>query len=140
MYYSIIHKLNSFILKIIVCIKYILYKHNIDLPYYWNYCFDQKVGYHFSRPQFPFLHMLYKYFQLHSLFHSPSVCSMASTLSNIPFSSRATGYRGVNSAKNDNHFGIPSNLLCIILILYFTPTDARVIIQWGGSPIKSINK
>jgi len=61
----------------------------------------------FFCPQFPFLYILYGYFQLHSLFISPSVCSMASSLTNIPFSSRTTGYRGISSARTDNHFDIP---------------------------------
>jgi len=35
--------------------------------------------------------------------YSPSVCSMASTSTNIPFSSRMTGYHGVKSARINYH-------------------------------------
>lgn len=52
--------------------------------------------------------------------YSPSVCSMASTSTNIPFSSRVTGYHGGQFRKEWLSFRYTTYLLCIILILYIT--------------------
>ena len=78
----------------------------------------------------PFLYMLYGYFQLHSLFYSPSVWSMASTLFTIPFFIKNNRVSWDQFRVEWLSFRYTTNLLSLTWFCISTPNDAGVIIQW----------